>query len=112
MKDAAKFTRDNPATKVHLWNALNPTGSFAAVPVVQAKMVMGDNAPKYLLKNEYIRTFTRGEVDYYQLTPDGIEWLKKGLRRHLELHPEQASDLVIPLDAKPSGTRPRLLLRR
>lgn len=103
MKAAAKFTRDNPCTKVHLWNCFRTATGYATVTVVEAKMNIGDNAPKYMLKSGYLRQYMRAGVDYYVLTPEGIEWLEAGIVRHLELHPEDYQDCVF----SPPGIKPK-----
>lgn len=109
MKAARKFTRDDPVTKVELHNCfIDPaTGRYRPVPLVNAKTQIGDNAPKYLARNEYLRTVLRGGIDYYELTPDGEQWLRDGLKRFLELHPERAADVLqAPKQA------PRRVIRR
>lgn len=90
---AKVFTRDNPCTKVDLWNCFHVVGEtkmpeFRSVPVVTARGVIGENAPKYLLKNGYAVVSSDARMDSYDLTRAGKEWLIKGLQRHLELHPE------------------------
>lgn len=91
MSAVAKFTRDAPCTKVHLWNCF---GGEGPVPVVDAKAIVGENAPKYLLREKYITQTSRAGVDYYSITKDGREWLTTGVRRYLALHPEDAAFLT------------------
>lgn len=105
MKEAAKFDRQNPCTKVHLWNAFRRPTGYPAQTVVQAKMMIGDNAPKYLVREGYLRAFSAGGIDFYQLTQVGVAWLEKGIRRYLELHPEAAADLEQPLPGVSAGVR-------
>ena len=93
MKEAAKFTRDNPVTKVELHNAFWRTGQYRDTPVVDAKRIIGDNAPKYMLREDFISMETRGGVDWYILTDSGREWLRAGIARYLELHPERRSEV-------------------
>lgn len=97
MNQAAKFTRDNPCTKVHLWNCFRGPKGYQIVPVVTARGRIGDNAPKYLLRERYVRVFTDNDVEYYALTPEGEKWLDKGIRRHLELHIEDTCLLSYPI---------------
>lgn len=94
MKEAAKFHRDNPCTKVELWNCFfdQKTRRFVARPLVDAKRLIGDNAPKYLRREEYMREFLRDGIDWYELTESGRAWLHKGIVRYLELHPERKSE--------------------
>lgn len=90
MKAAKVFTRENPCTKIDLHNAFWLGGRYADQPVVRAKQIIGDNAPKYMLKKGYIEQTLRDGVDWYIVTDEGRTWLSEGLARHLELHPEQA----------------------
>ncbi len=83
------FTRDLPVTKVDLHNCFCPAGQYVKRAVVEARGEIGLNAIKYLLKNDYATRFEERNVDYWKLTADGEEWLRKGLARHLELHPEE-----------------------
>jgi len=96
MKAAKKFTRENPCTKVEIHNCfIDPDiGKYRSVPLVVAKMEIGDNVPKYLEKNDYLRAELKGGVDYYTLTADGEDWLREGLKRFLVLHPERAADVI------------------
>lgn len=87
IKPTAVFTKDAPCTKVHIWNTFITAKGLVPVMVVVARGEIGLNAPKYLLKNDYMEAYTDKNVDYYRLTPGGQEWLRKGLNRHLELHP-------------------------
>lgn len=93
------FTRDNPCTKVELWNCFQRKGGFRMVSVVEAKTLIGENAPKYMLKKGYIREATLAGVDLYRVSISGEEWLREGIRRYLELHPERLPEV----DGKPPG---------
>lgn len=117
MKTAAVFKRGNPCTKVHLWNCFRGNGRFVDVPVVDAHQQIGNNAPKYLLREQYVTRVLGDNIDYYRLTAAGIRWLDKGVRRYLELHPEAAKDLKQPIPGTVSATtaqtagRPRVIRR-
>jgi DNA-binding PadR family transcriptional regulator len=95
--EVAKFTREAPCTKVHIWRAFRRAGKYPAVSVVEARSIIGLPASKYLVKQGYVSTSSLKGVDYYRMSPEGIQWLEKGLRRHLELHPEDVEDLHEPL---------------
>lgn len=86
-----EFTRQNPCTKLHIWNCFRGKRGFARVPVVVAHSIVGVNAPRVMRTNDRITRVTVGEVDYYQLTDDGKEWLTNGMTRYLKNHPEDAS---------------------
>lgn len=90
-KQVRVFTRDDPCTKVHLHNCFCQGGKFVPRAVVEARGEIGVNAIKYLLREGLATATTKAGVDYWTLTTEGQAWLTKGLARHLELHPEQAS---------------------
>lgn len=103
------FTKENPCTKVDIHNTFATATGYARSPVVTARGIMGINAVKYLKREGLVVEVTDGAVDYWQLTPDGEAWLKKGLERHLELHPEEAARVKFPVTkAKASPRRRRL----
>lgn len=103
----AVFTRDNPCTKVHIWNCFRSGDKFVMVPVVNAQSIIGVNTPKYLLRERFAVAVSRASVDYYALTKEGAQWLTAGVKRHLELHPSDAEKLTepVPGTALPSETR-------
>lgn len=94
MKEARKFSREQPCTKVEIHNCFFDGRQYTKRPVVEVKMEVGDNVPKYLVREDYVSFVLLAGVDYYELTVDGEEWLRAGLKRYLELHPERASDVV------------------
>ena len=112
MKAAKKFTRDSPCTKVDIFNAFRAAAGYPPRPVVEAKSVCGDNSVKYLVRENYLRAFTAGGVDFYQLTQDGIAWLERGIRRHIELHPEDATHLTYPIPGTTVNRTRRIVLTR
>jgi hypothetical protein len=124
MKAARVFTRDDPCTKVHLWNCFTDArGNLIDRPMVDAKMEIGDNAPKYLIREGYVRARIIGGVDWYVLTESGKTWLRDGTIRYLELHPEARKDCRNPpgkpapvgrrtRPAKPPETPVKRVIRR
>lgn len=93
------FTREDECTKVDITNCFWEATKFVPVPVVQARGYIGLNTPKYLLREDLVVQTYVDQIDYYTLTPKGVDWLLKGLKRHLQLHPEHAIKLVSnPLD--------------
>lgn len=86
------FDRENPCTKVDLHNCFFKGGEYVSRKLIEAKTVIGENAPKYLLSKGYAVLQTQKGVDYYALTKDGELWLISGLLKHLKLHPECALD--------------------
>lgn len=110
-KPVRLFTKDNPVTKVELFNCFwhPPSKNWRPRAVIEARGEIGENAPKYLLSKGYARTFGRQFVDWYELSEMGKDWLLKGLASHLKRHPEDWSKLVknhgaLDLIAIASGT--------
>lgn len=88
MKPQVKvFTRDNPCKKIDIWNTFKGVRGWKRVQVDQAHAVMGLNAPKNMLKNEYLDKVTVGSSDYYKLTEVGITWLVSKFKNYLMAHP-------------------------
>lgn len=97
MKDAAKFTRESPVSKVELWNCFtDEAGAWIDRRVVDAKTEIGDNAPKYLRREDFLEEKLVNGVDMYILTWRGRGWLRSGLIRYLELHPERIAECRNP----------------
>lgn len=82
------FTKDNPCTKLHLWNCFRGARGFKRVPVVEAKAQIGANAPRGMLRKGRIRQLEVKGVEYYQLTDAGTDWLKSGIQSYVKRHPE------------------------
>ena len=108
MKEARKFSRDDPVTKVELFNALFDGHTFVECPVIDFKMQCGDNAIKYLMREGYAYTVSKNNVDYYGLTPIGEQWLREGLARFLVLHPDRAADVKRPTKRSETPSRPAI----
>lgn len=85
------FTKDNPCTKVDIWNAFITSKGLDSAPVVRAQSFMGVNAPRNMLNNGYVTVELRGGVEYYELTEEGEEWLIKGLSSRIKRHPDELS---------------------
>jgi hypothetical protein len=107
------FTREDPCTKVHLFNCFNAPSGFRPRAVVEARGEIGINAIKYLLRQGYAEAFEGAGADWWKLTAEGEQWLTTGLQRHLELHPEERSLVEGNAPAKrKSGHQASKVLRR
>lgn len=93
-KPVKVFSREAPCSKVDLANCLLAGGQAVERAVVEARGEIGLNAIKYLRREGYAEAYHRAGVDWWKLTPEGVEWLAKGLARHLELHPDDAALLA------------------
>ncbi len=88
MKPEVKvFTRDNPCTKLHIWNCFRGVRGFKKVDVAHAQSIIGVNAPRNMLSKGYATITETAGVEYYQLTKYGTEWLMTGLKSYLKNHP-------------------------
>lgn len=103
------FTKENPCTKVDIHNCfVGESGKYEQRPVVQARGVIGLNTPKYLIREGYaVYTYDKG-IDYIHLTQNGEHWLRLGLERFLELHPERRVEVR---NGKPSSPVRRVARR-
>lgn len=104
VKPIREFSRDQPCTKVDLWNTFRRGHAFVARPFVEARGEIGINAPKYLRREGYAVMVEKDGIDYLALTEKGRAWLTSGLLRYLELHPEETPKLEQPL---PGNTEAR-----
>lgn len=82
------FTKDNPCTKVDIWNCFRGRRGFVRVQVAEAHAIVGLNAPRYMLSKFYVTVVTANSAEYYKLTKDGIDWLSKKLKTYLVRHPK------------------------
>lgn len=103
MKEAKVFTRDEPVNKIDLHNCFNVNGRYADKTVVDAKRLIGDNAPKYLMREGLIRFRLIGGVDTYTVTVKGVAWLRAGVIRYMELHPDRAGEVIDPPEGAPTA---------
>ncbi len=111
IKEPRKFTRDNPCTKVELWLCFHAGPDFARRPVVTARGEIGLHAPKYLLKQGYMRMYSERGIDYYELTDEGREWLRGGLVQFLLKHPHRAREIQYPPEQQKPAIARRLRSR-
>lgn len=88
-KPVKVFSREEPVTKVDLHNCFYQGGKFVPRAVVEARGEIGLNAIKYLKKQGLATAYEGVNVDWWQLTAEGETWLRDGLKRHLEIHPDQ-----------------------
>jgi len=86
-KPVKVFTRDEPCSKVDILNCFHQGGGYTPRAVVETQGEIGVNAPKYLIKQGYMRTFNRNWVDYQELTEAGKRWLEAGLRSLVKRDP-------------------------
>lgn len=85
-----RFTKDNPCTKIDIWNCFYGKRGFIKVSVVEARSKIGVNAPRVMEGNAYLVRKNAATMDYYELTELGKEWLVNGVKRYLKNHPSSA----------------------
>lgn len=94
--EVAVFTRDDQCKKYHWHNAFFDGTRYVNRPLVEVQHVTGRNAPKYLLREGFMVQRLIGGVDMYCLTPEGDQWLRRGILRYLALHPEDIDKCTYP----------------
>jgi hypothetical protein len=120
VKPVKVFTRDEPCTKIDLFNCFRRGAKYVSRPVVETRGEIGVNSQKYLLRESYARMLAQGNIDFLALTPKGEVWLSKGILRYLELHPDESDKVeqplptVTPKQAPAEAKRPsvRVVVRR
>lgn len=94
--DVKVFTKDNPCTKVDIWNCFRGPMGFTLIQVDRAHSIIGKNAPRVMLKNGYIeRRAGKMGQDLYLMTSKGREWLIQGIASHLRRHPGDAAKMTV-----------------
>lgn len=101
------FTRERQATKVDLTNCFWNGRAFIARPVVQTRGIIGLNVPKYLHKHGLAETVMQGDVECLKLTAAGEAWLREGLAKHLQRHPDERERLTHSRAPAPAPASPR-----
>lgn len=81
------FTKENPCTKLDIWNCFRTASGFAGVSVVLAQSIIGKNVPRVMEREGRVVVRERHGEEYYALTEEGKEWLYEGFRRYLKNHP-------------------------
>ena len=103
------FTKEDPCTKLDIWNCFRRREGFAAIQVDAAWSQIGKNAPRVMERNGYLIRANGDNGDYYQLTVEGQEWLEKGFRSFLRNHPHRGKEAkFLP---RPPGARRRRIRR-
>jgi hypothetical protein len=98
----AVFTKDNPCTKIHIWNCFRGQRGFRRAQVDEARAVIGANAPRGMIAQGRLERVSKGNVDYYQLTEAGKKWLYQGMQNYLRNHPDrrpEAQSLPVSMSA-------------
>lgn len=93
--EPAKFTRENPCTKLHLWKCFRGKRGWKQVQVDVAHSIIGVNAPKYLLRKRYAKLVQTPQEDRYALTDEGKEWLEHKFKNYLYRHPEAVKEVSV-----------------
>lgn len=102
--EPAKFTKDRPCTKLHIWTCFYGANGFVDVQVDQAHAVIGLNVPRVLERAGRIVKIPKGDALMYRVTQAGRTWMTDGILAYLKNHPED-SRLV---KYYPDGGQPRV----
>lgn len=101
------FTRDNPCTKLDIWNCFKSSTGFARVDVPTAQSLIGVNVPRVMERNGYLVVDRLPQGDFYTLTEDGQKWVTRGIISFIKNHPSRANELAYPIAEGQSGRRRR-----
>lgn len=81
--DVATFSKDQPCTKIEIWNCFRARTGFRVVPVVEARRMMGRSVPNHLVREGKAEHVTNRRGECLKLTPDGEQWLTEGTERYV-----------------------------
>lgn len=87
------FTKDSPCTKRDLWECFAGETGFRTVALPEAHSVIGVNAPRGMERMGRIALKRTPQGEYYSLTSEGREWLKKGILAYLKNHPAERGEI-------------------
>jgi hypothetical protein len=106
MKPEVKiFDRENPCTKLDIYNCFRGRRGWLSVQVDVAHSDIGINAPRVMERDGKIVKVKTAKGDFYELTDYGMEWLDKGIRSFLRNHPARVEELQYPLADAPARER-------
>jgi len=94
--EIAVFDRQNPCTKVEIWNCFHGRTGFKRVQVDVAKSVIGANVPRVMEREGRLVVEKGKKEDLFILTPVGEVWLTEGIKRYLKNHPAEVADVKYP----------------
>lgn len=113
-KPVKVFSRDLPCTKIDILNCFHGPEGYRPRPTVETRGEIGENAPKYLSKKGYMRTYQRNWVDYQELSETGKRWLEDGIKSLLRREPgelRKIAHLPVGLRQDAPASAPRRILR-
>ena len=93
-ENIAVFTKDNPCSKIEIWNAFRGRRGFKQTEESEVLATIGKNVPRVLVNEGRAERIKTARGDFYRLTPEGQEWLMVGLRRYLRNHPQKVKEVV------------------
>lgn len=91
-----KFTKDRPCYKIDIWNCFKRRRGFKRVQIDEAHAIIGVNSPKAMKWNGHITKYEEDDVEYYELTELGREWVTKGIKSYMRNHPEDIPNVLFP----------------
>jgi hypothetical protein len=99
--EPAHFTKDNPVTKLQLWNCFRGRRGFTRIQIDAAHAIIGLNAPRYMIGKGYLEHYEQRYQEFYHLTESGEHWLYQKFKRLLERHPEWREEAInLPKELK------------
>lgn len=97
-KAIREFTKDRPCNKIDIWNCFygrgaSRIGRLPSTDMVRARSIIGRHVPTKLTLQGKARLHEEGGEFRITLTPEGVEWLKKGAKRYLMNHPDKLDQM-------------------
>ena len=83
----AKFDKEHPCTKRHLWECFATAKGFRKVAVPEAQSIIGINAPRGMEREGRLSVQKLDAGDFYVLTSAGQTWLVQGIQAYVKNHP-------------------------
>lgn len=80
-------------TKTNIWNAFRIRNGWRKVAVTEARTLLSVSSIRYWEKNGWLSRGVNGDVEYVELTADGINNLEEGIVARIDNHPKEAKML-------------------
>ncbi|MCK5307112.1 MAG: hypothetical protein KAJ73_00740 [Zetaproteobacteria bacterium] len=83
-----KFTKEDPCTKLEIWNCFRSQRGFLQIQIAVAESIIGENVPRFMIKEGRLEWVEEDHIEYYRLTDEGRKWLLRGFANYLKRHPK------------------------
>lgn len=91
---ARKFTQSRPCSKVEIWNCFGGRRGFRVRQVYEAEGELGRHVPRHMIgAGRLSMEETDDGMLVFELTDTGKAWLRAGIVRYLNNHPERIDEV-------------------